>query len=119
MTVTVHAPTLEDRRATLRWLAHGWDGYDPALREMLLGAVMHESMGEHPMRLDCTCGICAGCIWVDYLTDLAHLDGLSHEVWAGDPLDIDSELPYEVRLDNAEQRVAGLEDLLLRGAGAR
>ncbi len=122
MTITeipVSLPTIADRRATLRWLARNWEECGEAVREVMLGALVHESMSDHPARLRCTCGICLACTWEDYLTDLAHLDGLAHEIWAGESLDIDAGLPHEVRMDNAGQRLAGLEDLLLRGVGAR
>jgi hypothetical protein len=119
MTVTARTPTVEDRRTTLRWLARDWEKFGPAVREIMLASTVHASMNDDPFPLDCTCGICLGCSWADYLTDLAHLDGLNHEAWADGPLGIDDELPYETRLDNAAQRVAALEDLLLHGTGTR
>jgi hypothetical protein len=115
MTVTVRPLTAALARDHLRDLARRWDDFGEAGRELLLAAIAHPSLKCGPLpSTPCACGKCLGCTFDDYRGDLDLMDGFgtSHD-WR----DVNDEA---VSADSAwteiQERVGGLEDLLLRGA---
>jgi len=87
---------------------------------LILGELVHGSMSER-LAKRCTCGICLTCSWDAYRWDLALAEGLEGEPGATPytPDDIGEGLGFDQARDEIWMRVAGLEDLLLRGVGAR
>jgi hypothetical protein len=119
MTATTDTPVTSDRltadRDRLRWLARHWDALGVAVRLLVLYSTIREDLPDGPCCAKRTCGECLTCMWDGYRSDLEYLDGLNHEPWAEERAPEEG-LTYDQALDDAEMRVAGHEDELLRGA---
>jgi hypothetical protein len=117
MTAVDQPLTVAKARECLRDLARRWDDFGFAGRELLLGALAHPSLKSGPLpSTPCTCQACLGCVWDAYCGELALMDGFGGEC---DWRDINPEaISADSAWDEIQQRVGGLEDLLLRGAGA-
>jgi len=120
MTITAggRIATATERQGMLRDLARSWTGEWE--QEATLYDIVHDSMSE-PLAAHCTCGICLSCSWDAYRWDLALAEGLEGEPGATPytPDDIGEGLGFDQARDEIWMRVASLEDLLLRGVGAR
>lgn len=97
-------------RDRLRWLARAWDGFGPAVRELLLFAWTSDDLPQ-PEGLQCSCGskcecgTCVLCVWGLYRQWLAKLDA-EKDAMAGASSLI------------AQSRVSILEGLLIDGPQA-